>query len=86
MPFLFLYALCYTFYDSWVDVLMGRKKDLEQVDAIAKNYNMSVQQRKDFGKFLEIEKKLGYGGTLNYRGDFTWDELSQKAKDFLENI
>jgi hypothetical protein len=65
---------------------MGRKNDLREVDAIAKKYGMSVQQRKEFGKFLEIEKRLGYGGTLNYRGDFTWDELDQKAKEFLEDI
>lgn len=73
------------FLQFLVDLLMGRKKDLEQVDAIARKYSMPVQQRKEFGKFLEVEKKHGHGGTLNDRGDFTWDELDQKAKEFLED-
>jgi len=65
---------------------MGRKKDLAQVDEIAKKYGMSVQQRKTFGKFIESEKRDGHGGTLNYRKDFTWEELEHKAKEFLEEI
>lgn len=47
---------------------------------------MSPQLRDDFGPFLEEEKRNGYGGTLNNRGDFTYPELRQKAKEFLENI
>ena len=38
------------------------------------------------GLFLEEEKKNGYGGTLNRRGDFTYEELRQKAQEFLEGI
>jgi len=47
---------------------------------------MSAELRNAFGIFLEEEKRNGYGGTLNDRGDFTYGELRQKAKEFLEDI
>lgn len=50
---------------------MGRKRDLKQVDSIAREFNMGCELRIAFGLFLEEEKKNGYGGTLNRRGDFT---------------
>jgi hypothetical protein len=65
---------------------MGKKDDLKQIDAIAREFRMSPTLRKTFGLFLEEEKRNGYGGTLNDRGDFTYPELRQKAKEFLENI
>ena len=65
---------------------MGRKHDLKQVDAIAREFNMGSELRNAFGIFLEEEKRNGYGGTLNHRGDFTYTELRQKAKEFLEGI
>ena len=51
---------------------MGRKRDLKQVDAIAKEFHMTREERKAFGIFLEEEKANGQGGTLNPRGDFTY--------------
>ncbi|MDD1413273.1 hypothetical protein MEN41_01020 [Dolichospermum sp. ST_con] len=65
---------------------MGKKDDLKQIDAIAREFRMLPELRKTFGLFLEEEKRNGYGGTLNDRGDFTYPELRQKAKEFLENI
>jgi hypothetical protein len=65
---------------------MGKKGDLKQVDAIAREFQMSDALRYDFGDFIEEEKRNGYGGTLNKRGDFTYQELRQKAKEFLEGI
>ncbi|MFM7365104.1 MAG: hypothetical protein ACKO11_11545 [Cuspidothrix sp.] len=65
---------------------MGKKYDINQVNSIAQEFSMSGKLRKAFGKFLEIEKRNGYGGTLNDRGDFTYQELRQKAKEFLEDI
>ncbi|CAD5926532.1 hypothetical protein PCC9214_01003 [Planktothrix tepida] len=65
---------------------MGRKRDLRQVDAIAKEFKMGGELRIAFGLFLEEEKKNGYGGTLNRRGDFTYEELRQKAQEFLEDL
>jgi hypothetical protein len=65
---------------------MGKKDDIRQIDTIAKEFDMLWEERKAFGRFLEQEKTNGYGGTLNDRGDFTYPELRQKAKEFLEDI
>ena len=65
---------------------MGKKLDIKQINEIAKEFNMSWQVRKLFGKFLEQEKASGYSGTLNAKGDFTWEELRQKAEEFLNNF
>lgn len=64
---------------------MGRKRDLKQIDAIANEFHISAPLRKLFGKFIEREKANGHGGTLNAKGDFTYEELRQKAQEFLEN-
>ena len=44
---------------------------------------MTAGDRKRFGKFIEQEKAAGYGGTKNERGDFNYEELRQKAREFL---
>lgn len=59
---------------------MPRKHDLRQVDAIARRYGLD---RDEFGAYLEECKAHGDRGTANPRGDFTWDELEQKAREFL---
>lgn len=65
---------------------MGRKRDIKQINAIAREFKMGGELRIAFGLFIEEEKKNGYGGTLNSRGDFTYEELRQKAQEFLEDI
>jgi hypothetical protein len=65
---------------------MGKKDDIKQIDAIAREFGMLGKERKAFGRFLEQEKTNVYVGTLNDRGDFTYPELRQKAKEFLEDI
>ncbi len=62
---------------------MAPKKDLQQVNNIAKEFNMTAAERKEFGNFLENEKEAGYGGTKNGRGDFNYEELREKAREFL---
>lgn len=62
---------------------MGKKKDLQQIDAIANEFGMDEDERKDFGKLIESEKASGYGGSKNERRDFTYQELRQKAREFL---
>ncbi len=59
------------------------KDDIKQVNEIGKKHNLNTRQRKEFGKFLENEKKKGRIGTKNERGDYTWHELDQKALEFL---
>lgn len=61
---------------------MGRKGELRDVDRIAKKYGMSKQQRQEFGDYLEVCKNAVDRGTKNDRGDFTWDELEEKAQEF----
>lgn len=62
---------------------MGKKKDIQQVEAVAREFNMTESERRDFGDFLEEEKAAGNVGTKNGRGDFTYLELQQKAREFL---
>jgi hypothetical protein len=62
---------------------LGKKEDIRQVKAIAGEFNMSEEERRDFGDFLEQEKTIGNGGSKNERGDFTYQELRQKACEFL---
>jgi hypothetical protein len=62
---------------------MGKKRDIQQIEAIARMFHFSASQREEFGEFLEQEKAEQHRGTLNARGDFTWQELVEKAKEFL---
>ncbi len=62
---------------------MGRKSDIREVDAIAKKFGMDPESRQEFGDFIEECKRIGDCGTKNSRGDFTWSELEQKAREFL---
>ncbi|MFB2834835.1 hypothetical protein [Floridanema evergladense] len=62
---------------------MGKKKDIQQVEAVAREFNMNESERRDFRDFIEEEKAAGNGGTKNERGDFTYQELQQKAREFL---
>jgi hypothetical protein len=63
---------------------MGRRPDQAQVDAIAAEFGMSEEQRYEFGDYIELCKAKGDRGTKNNRGDFTWKELKDKAREFLE--
>ena len=62
---------------------MGKKSDIKDVERMAKRHGMSPEQRRDFGDYLEECKANGDVGTRNDRGDFTWDELDRKAREFL---
>lgn len=65
--------------------MMGKKRDLKQIDAIANEFHLLGELREFFGEFIEEQKSLGYGGSLNAKRDFTYKELRQKAKEFLED-
>jgi hypothetical protein len=62
---------------------MPPKRDIKQINAIAKEFKMERLERQRFGDFLESEKEAGYMGTKNEQGDFTYEELQQKAREFL---
>lgn len=55
-----------------IGVYLGNKKDIQQVEAVAREFNMTEEERREFGDFLEDEKAAGNGGTKNERGDFTY--------------
>lgn len=59
------------------------KKDIQQLEAVAREFDMTDEERRDFGDFIESEKETGNGGSKNERGDFTYQELRQKAREFL---
>lgn len=67
-----------------LSIQCAKKKDIKEVEAIADEFKMSPEARRDFGDFLEDEKATGNGGTKNERGDFTYSELRQKACEFLD--
>ena len=60
------------------------KNDIKQVNDVAKMFKMDKTQRKEFGKFLEQEKKRGKIGSQNDKGDFTYTERQEKAREFLK--
>ncbi|RUS97000.1 hypothetical protein DSM106972_085500 [Dulcicalothrix desertica PCC 7102] len=59
------------------------KKDIQQLEAVAREFDMTEEERRDFGDFIEEEKESGNVGTKHERGDFTYQELRQKAREFL---
>ena len=62
---------------------MGRKPDIRQVDQVSRRLGMDDEERDEFGRYLEMCKDVGDRGTVNSRGDFTWDELMRKGREFL---
>lgn len=59
------------------------KSDIKQIRGIAKLFKMDEETERDFGDYVEECKRQGILGSKNNRGDFTWDELKQLARDFL---
>lgn len=61
--------------------MMGRKRELRRVDAVAREFGID---RDEFGAYLHECKAHGDFGTENDRGDFNWEELRQKAREFKD--
>jgi hypothetical protein len=62
---------------------VARKRDIKDVEAVARRFGMDPETRRDFGDYLEDCKRAGDVGTRNDRGDFTRDEMVGKAREFL---
>jgi hypothetical protein len=60
-----------------------RKRGLRRVDAVCKEFDMDPETAFDFRDYLHECKDTGDLGTSNERGDFTMDELREKAREFL---
>jgi hypothetical protein len=59
------------------------KRDLRQIQAIAREFGMGHVERREFGDYLEDCKRRGERGTGN-NGDFTYEEMRQKASELRE--
>jgi len=62
-------------------VRVGKKRDIAQIDAIAREFGMDHQERREFGDYIELGKRRGERGS-GPRGDFTYQELRQKVAEF----
>ena len=62
---------------------MGRKRDIRQIEAIAKEFNMDSEERREFGDYVEDCKRSGEVGS-GPNGDFTYAELRDKFLNFAE--
>jgi hypothetical protein len=66
--------------------LVGReRRDHEQrlIEFIVREFEMTPKQRLGFSRYLHKCKETGDYGHSNQRGDFTLDELREKAMEFL---
>jgi len=60
---------------------MGKKRDIRQIDAIAKEFDMDSDERREFGDYVEDCKRRGEKGS-GKDGDFTYGELRDKVSEF----
>lgn len=60
---------------------MGKKRDLRQIEAIAREFNMDPNERREFGDYIEDCKRSGEVGS-GQNGDFTYPELRDKVPEF----
>ena len=50
---------------------------------MARMFGMDAETRWEFGDYIEDCKQSGERGSQQ-RGDFTWAELEERAREFLE--
>lgn len=60
---------------------MGRKRDIRQIEAVASEFGMDDDERREFGDYVEECKRQGDCGS-GPGGDFTYAELREKAREF----
>ena len=60
---------------------MGRKRDIRQIEAIALEFRMDDDERREFGDYVEECKRQGEHGAGEF-GDFTFAELRALAREF----
>ena len=61
---------------------MPRKRDIRQIEAVAAEFSMTPLQRREYGDYVEDCKRAGEAGTAG-GGNYTYDELRQKAREYL---
>jgi hypothetical protein len=60
---------------------MAKKRDIRQLEAVAREFGMDPVDRREFGDYLEICKRIGDLGS-GPNGHFTYEELQTKAAEF----
>jgi hypothetical protein len=63
---------------------VGRKSDNQQFRDACNQLGMTPEERNGFSEYIHDLKDSGERGSANSRGDFTWDELLQHGRDYLE--
>jgi len=61
---------------------MAKKDDIKRLEAVAKEFGMDPEQRREFGDYVEECKRHGDMGP-GARGDFDYNGLKEKAKEYL---
>lgn len=64
---------------------MSKKRDIRQIEAIAVEFVMSPDERREFGDYIEECKRNGERGKAD-NGDFTYEELRAKVPEFRGEI
>ena len=62
---------------------MGRKRDIRQIEGIAREFGMDPKERREFGDHIEDCKRNGERGS-GPNGDFTYGELRGKVPEFRQ--
>ncbi|MEX0718579.1 MAG: hypothetical protein WD066_18445 [Planctomycetaceae bacterium] len=65
------------------DGVMARKRDIRQIEAVAREFDMTPDERREFGDFIEGCKHSGERGS-EPGGDFSYGELREKVADFRD--
>jgi hypothetical protein len=60
---------------------VAKKQDIRKFEAAARELGMSPRERREFGDYVEECKRKGDRGT-GTGGDFTYDELLEKGREF----
>ena len=64
---------------------MAKKRDIRQIEAIAREFDMDFEERREFGDYIEECKRNGEKGTGD-GGDFTYRELREKVPEFRGRV
>ena len=65
---------------------MGRKRELKDVDWIAKEGGLTPDEELDFRDYLHECKASGLKGSKNDRGDFTKEEMRERLTEFKDAL
>jgi hypothetical protein len=63
--------------------VVAKKPDLRRVEAVVEEFHMTPEQDFGFRDYLHECKESGDKGTANDKGDYTIEELREKAREYL---